>query len=249
MNIIWRLHRSLGKLIPKSAIKKIRYFLESKYDFLWEKKYFGQFGEDAVLQEIFAARAWQETQKGFYIDVGAYAPKQYSNTYYFYTQGWRGINIDASPGSMRIFDKVRKGDINIEAAVSDQEKDVILYSWGTPTVCNTLSKEHAARFSKIFEKEPEEIKVRTKTLAKILDANVPTSERIDFLTVDVENHNLEVLASNNWEKYKPIIVVVEVDEDDIDKILKSRIVAFMKAHDYKLCAWVGPSIFFKQEKA
>ena len=103
-----------------------------------------------------------ENKSGFYVDIGAYAPKQFSNTYSFYKKGWHGINIDAAPGSMKIFQRVRSRDINIEAAISDQNKELIFYSWGAHNVANTLSKEHAELFTKNFGKEPEKIVLKTQ---------------------------------------------------------------------------------------
>ena len=75
---------------------------------------FPQEGEDLILSRMFDARS-----KGFFVDVGAYHPFRFSNTFLFYCAGWRGINIDATPGSMIAFDKFRPGDTNIECFVGD----------------------------------------------------------------------------------------------------------------------------------
>ena len=80
---------------------------------------YAQEGEDRILMRYFDGR-----KKGFYLDVGAHHPKLYSNTYLFYNQGWNGINIDAMPGSMEIFNKQRSRDINIEAAISKNTEKI-----------------------------------------------------------------------------------------------------------------------------
>lgn len=255
MSLIWTLHRKLKQRIPHNWIRSIRSFVESHFDFPWRHEFYSQFGEDAVLQSRIATRAWLKSggidsgreglSKGFYVDVGAYAPKEHSNTYWFYRQGWRGINIDAAPGSMKIFDRVRSRDINIEAAISDQEREMTFYTWGTPSVCNTLSAEHAERFTKIMGKEPSRTTIRTTTLASILDRHLPVGQTIDFFTIDAEEHTLEVLQSNNWEKYSPMIVVVELDVDTVDQVVDSTIVEFMTRRGYTLRAWVGASVLFE----
>ena len=56
---------------------------------------YSQEGEDMILGKIFSGQ-----KHGFYVDVGAHHPLRFSNTYLFYLKGWRGINIDAMPGSM-----------------------------------------------------------------------------------------------------------------------------------------------------
>lgn len=72
-----------------------------------------------ILEKIF-----ENKQKGFFVDVEVLHPKRSSNTYFFYKQGWRRINIDARPGSMKLFDKLRKRDINLEIAVSDIREEL-----------------------------------------------------------------------------------------------------------------------------
>src|SRR4051794_14772116 len=69
------------------------------------KASYSQEGEDMILRRFF-----EEHGKGFYVDVGAHHPKRFSNTYSFYKQGWSGINIDAMPGSMARFRRVRPRD-------------------------------------------------------------------------------------------------------------------------------------------
>ena len=75
-------------------------------------------GEDRIVRALL----WQKHDKGFYVDVGAHHPFRFSNTYLFYTQGWSGINIDATPGSMKAFNKYRPRDINLEVGVGRSRK-------------------------------------------------------------------------------------------------------------------------------
>src|SRR5580658_8816405 len=91
--------------LSQPARRRKRYFRHS----------FSQEGEDMILASFFEGK-----KNGFYVDVGAHHPKRFSNTHHFYIRGWRGINVDATPGSMKLFRRTRPDDINIEAAVSDQ---------------------------------------------------------------------------------------------------------------------------------
>ena len=84
--------------------------------------YYSQEGEDILLSRIFG-----EQTEGFYVDVGAHHPRRFSNTCFFYKRGWRGINIDALPGSMKVFQKLRPHDINLELAVSEREQVLTYY--------------------------------------------------------------------------------------------------------------------------
>lgn len=254
--MVW--NRRLKDRLPARLLRVIRDTLES-FGPLWSRKYYGQFGEDAVIQGIFQDEAWAmasakagggiRSEPGFYVDIGAFAPIQHSNTYWFYKKGWRGINIDATPGSMRIFNRVRRRDINLELAISTQEGELTYYIWGTPNVCNTTSKEVAEKLTKngCF---PEQKKVKAQTLRRVLDECLPAGQTIDFMSVDVESHNLEVLKSNDWQKYRPRIILVEADGDegDLQSIAASEMVSLMRGHHYKVCAWVKPTIIFKLER-
>jgi len=83
---------------------------------------YSQEGEDIILRRIFEQKAY-----GFYVDIGANHPKRFSTTNYFYIHGRRGINIDATPGSMIAFRKMRPKDINVEIPISDESKALTFY--------------------------------------------------------------------------------------------------------------------------
>ena len=94
---------------------KIRVFLRKSVALIWDRERqasYSQEGEDRILQRLF-----ENQTPGFYVDIGAHHPRRFSNTYIFYKQGWRGINVDATPGSMFLFRVFRKRDINLEIAV------------------------------------------------------------------------------------------------------------------------------------
>src|SRR5688500_4139273 len=88
---------------------------------------YAQEGEDLILQLMLAWRA-----NGFYVDVGAHHPQFDSNTYLFYKRGWSGINIDAMPNSMKLFNRLRPRDINLELAISKKSEELTYYLFNTP---------------------------------------------------------------------------------------------------------------------
>ena len=89
-------------------IKKLKLFNKA---FLTNfiKFHYSQFGEDIILREILK----KEISNGFYIDVGCYHPKKFSNTYRLYKKGWSGINIDMEEDKISLFNMVRPRDINV----------------------------------------------------------------------------------------------------------------------------------------
>src|SRR5689334_1853966 len=75
---------------------------------------YAQEGEDLVLR-----RFVEERRTGFYVDVGAHHPTRFSNTYFFYEQGWRGINIEPAPEAAAAFIRLRPRDINLQVGVAE----------------------------------------------------------------------------------------------------------------------------------
>ena len=92
-------------ILPKYLIEKLIIIKNNYFDGFSLKSY-SQEGEDMILRRLF-----EKQKTGFYVDVGAHHPKRFSNTFFFYKKGWSGINIDAMPNSMRLFDKIRPRDI------------------------------------------------------------------------------------------------------------------------------------------
>jgi FkbM family methyltransferase len=207
------------------------------------RKSYSQFGEDLVLSTFCKPN---KKNKGFYVDVGAYHPKRFSNTYFYYKRGWRGINIDAKPGSMDIFKKKRKRDINIETGVSSVTGTLDFFIFKEPAY-NTFSKERADKLISSgidFDRKEE---VGLERLEDLLDNNIPKGICIDFLSIDVEGLDLDVLKSNNWSKYKPKFILVEMGDFNIETIKDSEIYKYLISKGYKLLSVVYITLIFGYE--
>jgi hypothetical protein len=149
-------------------------------------KSYSQEGEDLILLRIF-----EKKRTGFYVDVGAHHPFRFSNTYLFYRMGWRGINIDATPGSMKFFNKFRKRDINIEVAIGEKEDILTFYIFNEPAL-NTFNENLARqRNGKMGYYIIKELPLKVLPLSKILEEYLPEGQEIDFLNVDVEGKDFE----------------------------------------------------------
>src|ERR1700730_6525804 len=164
---------------------------------------YSQEGEDLILRRAFGTHS-----NGFYVDVGAHHPVRFSNTYYFYRRGWRGINIDATPGSMKLFHKLRPRDTNIEAFVSStkQQVEFILFTDGALNGGSTnISRvPKGERYRSVGS-----CNLISRRLDEILEQSLPVRQEIDFLSIDVEGYDFEVLISNDWKRFRPGYVLVE----------------------------------------
>ena len=207
-------------------------------------KSYSQFGEDLVLRHFVLKD--NKNYQGFFIDIGAYHPTKYSNTYYFYQRGWRGLNIDAKPGSMMRFNKKRPKDTNLEIGVALKSDKKEFYIFKEPAF-NTFSLEMANKWQAQGQELLRKELVTIDSLSNILDEYLPDNKKIDFMSIDVEGFDLEVLKSNNWQKYRPRYILVELHDEKIENILESEIYLFLKNNNYSLASWSVITLVFKDE--
>lgn len=201
-------------------------------------KAYSQEGEDILLSRIFEGK-----KDGFYLDIGAHHPQRFSNTYLFYQKGWRGINIDPIPGIKEKFDKERPGDINLEIAIGEKEVELNYYNFKEKAL-NTFSEELANQYKVGGWELNSIISIKTYPLDKILDEYIPINKTIDFFSIDVEGFELEVLKSNNWNKYKPKIIVIEMLDCKIKDVYTADVGKFLAVQGYVFFAKTINTVFF-----
>jgi FkbM family methyltransferase len=186
-------------------------------------------------------RIFGDQGSGFYVDVGAHHPVRFSNTCALYMKGWSGINIDCNPGSMAAFRKMRSRDINLELAISDRFETLTYHLFEEPAI-NSFAPAFgdAHRIHSLKE-------MTTRTLASVFDQYINETGSIDFLSVDVEGLDLNVLKSNNWMKYRPRIVLAEDLNARANMLEYSEMIAFMEDRHYYLFAKTVNTFFFREE--
>lgn len=229
----------LKKILPKSVIKFIVNFKNNYLDGYALKSY-SQEGEDMILRRIF-----ERQSTGFYVDVGAHHPKRFSNTYFFYKKGWTGINVDAMPGGMKPFENIRSRDINIEKPISSKKQVLTYYAFNEPAL-NGFSKEISEARDGLNNYKIEFTKdIETSTLEEVLDENLPSNQVIDFLSIDVEGLDFDVIKFMNIKKYRPRVILVEILGSSLSDLQQDLIYKFLIDEDYALYAKAVNTVIFK----
>ncbi|MGI8809105.1 MAG: FkbM family methyltransferase [Acidimicrobiales bacterium] len=166
---------------------------------------YAQNREDVLLDRLFPRGV-----SGFYIDVGANDPVANSVTKHFYDLGWRGINVEPALSPFERLREARTRDVNLNIGLSDRE-DALTFHEFPPGLSgvSTFSAEQAAWHADKGHSSQER-QVPVTTLAKICAEHVDGD--IDFLTVDVEGHEREVLEGGDWSRWRPRVVVVEATQ-------------------------------------
>ena len=192
-----------------------------------------------ILEAIFAR--YPASYQGFYVDVGAHHPRRFSNSYHFYENGWRGICIDPVPGGSRLFAKNRSRDIFLDIGVGECEEELTYYIFEDPAY-NTFSEE----LLKDIPYEPIEKRiVRILPLSKIFDENLPGGVIIDFLSIDAEGFDLQILRSNDWQRYRPHAVIIEeMSVNSLNDIAGLEANIIMNQNNYEVISWVPSGLIY-----
>ena len=164
-------------------------------------------GEDLVIIENF-----KNIKNGIYVDAGCYHPLHLNNTFLLYKKGWRGINIDLSEYSIDLFNYLRPDDININNAVTNFDGEIKFYYQKKLSQLTSVKKDTAIRRmqGKINEKKIKALKLDT-----ILENSKYKNKQIDLLNIDVEGGDFDALRSIDLNIYKPKIICIEIDEENI----------------------------------
>jgi len=206
-------------------LKKIHIFhnIYIKHKFFKTKKSYSMEGEDLVIIDL-----TKNIKNGFYVDAGSYHPLHLSNTYLLHKKNWCGINIDLSEFSTSLFNYMRPNDLNINAAISDEEKDIVIYYQKKLSQLTTIKKQIS---QDRMQGNIKEKKVKSQTLNNILENSKFKNRKIDFLNIDLEGADFEALQSLNFKIYRPSIICIEINEKDI---FNSKIFKFLNDRKYKM---------------
>jgi FkbM family methyltransferase len=195
-----------------------------------------------VLKRIFGNKS-----KGIYVDIGAHHPTLFSNTNYFHQKGWSGINIDALPGVKLTFETARPNDVNLELLVSEKEGPTAFYLF-EPSLMNTMSEKQAEENKKFdWCTFKGKTMVTSMPLSKLLDQYLTPGTKIDYMSIDVEGAEMTVLRSNNWAKYLPDVLLIELIDSTVEDVLKTEVHQFLQDLSYNFFAKTGNTVFYKQK--
>jgi FkbM family methyltransferase len=157
-------------------------------------------------EDVLLARLFSHRKTGFYIDVGAHDPVNYSITKYFYDLGWHGINVEPSSDIFPRLSAARARDINLNFGLSNTDGALTFYEAAKGAGLSTFAKVEMERHCNAgFEFVERQCPVTT--LAKICEQYVRAE--IDFVSIDVEGYEREVIEGGDWKRWRPCILVIE----------------------------------------
>jgi hypothetical protein len=200
---------------------------------------------DLIIDYIF-----KNKNNGFYLDVGSQHPISNNNTYLLFKRGWSGINIDLDKKNINLFNTARPNDINLNLAISSNVAEKKLYFYHDKSPINTLDKV-VSDFQTATVKEIKRIKTTTLDIAL---QNLKFNNKIDYMNLDVEGHEMDIFKAFDLSVYKPSIISVEfLDLDmkylefknnDLQRIVNSDLYKHLLNNKYHFVNWLHGDLIF-----
>lgn len=196
------------------------------------KTSFSQSGEDIIVSFIF--KSYLNIKKINYLDIGANHSSQLSNTKYFYDKGCSGVLIEPDPILFKEIKNNRSKDICLNCGIGVDEKDEVDFYIIDPPTLSTFSKESALNFEKENNyKINKVIKMKLININNVLKKYF--SHGLDFLSLDIEGLDFDVLKSIDFNAIRPKVICVEtlsMDDDRKKQHKENDIIDFLKDNNY-----------------
>jgi FkbM family methyltransferase len=158
-------------------------------------------------EDLYLMRCFGERNGGFYIDIGSGHPVYDNMSFAFYLKGWHGITVEPNPWLSQLTRAVRVRDRHIEGVVGAASGEAAFHLVNEFHGLSTIIAAHAEAAQTQFGKASEAITVPVTTLKQLCEQYAPAS--FEFLKVDVEGAEPDVLLNGDWQRYRPKVVVVE----------------------------------------
>lgn len=168
---------------------------------------FSQNGEDIVIRTLLASR---QQSKGLFIDIGAYHPFKFSNTFALYLAGWRGVNVDANDEAISEFNRLRPDDININTGVAENDMTLHLTKFEEGAY-NTLNLTPQSLETAVIRSPVKSVTTLECIGINNLLAKYAANQQFDLLTVDIEGLDERVFKAIDFAKYRPFVIAIEID--------------------------------------
>lgn len=197
--------------------------------------YYSQYGEDKLLNEIF------NKNKGVCVEIGGYDGVTRSNTFFFEKLGWECLVIEPIPF---FYDKIKENRIcnALNVAVSNFKGETDFYVAKDVEELSSIVPD-VKRVTENYKSNLELIRVKTDTLNSIF--NQFNYSEVDFITIDVEGHEMEVLKGFDLEKFRPKILIIE----DNSNAKESKIRNYLLSFGYKIFKRTGCNEWYTYDES
>ena len=208
---------------------------------------FSQSGEDMIVRFVLEQFG---IDKPTYLDIGAYHPTRFSNTAYFYAAGSRGINVEPNPLLFQAFLRHRRNDINLNVGVGRSSGETDFYVMA-PDTLSTFERETAEELARLpGHRLQSVVQVKVLSLPDLIARHYALRPP-DFLTLDAEGLDINILQSVDFVAWAPLVICCETLSyaPNNEGVKNQPLIRFLESVGYTLMAdtWIN-SIFVLKSK-
>lgn len=201
---------------------------------------FSHMGEDQVISWMFRTRK----EPGIYLDIGAHDHSRLSNTLLLYKKGWRGVSIDMDKKKMKSLKSFRPDDENVVAAISATPGKYIMYYYEYNEMdCMRPVGDPVPTNDGCTPIDQEEIE--SKTLNEVLKNTRFHNKKIQYLNIDIEGMDLEILKTLDLSIYDPELITVEFHDDETYQ----EFLDYLTPYGYEKFCFCNYTAFFTKKKS
>jgi len=201
-----------------------------------QKNILGSFSQ--YLEDIFIDRIFRHKQIGTYIDIGANDPVVLNNTKLFYDRGWCGVNVEPDVIMHKKLLIERPRDINLNLGIGKKSGELTFYELLPNTLSTFNHKSALQSVKKDGAKIVSQTIIKVISLKELFDTTI-SHNTVDFLSLDAEGYEWDILSSNDWKLYRPTAIIVELNQDN-----NGRVFNLLKNRGYFLLYYNGTNGIF-----
>ncbi len=158
------------------------------------------------LEDYHLSLAFAGQKTGTYIDIGAGHPIADNVSFWFYERGWQGIVVEPQPELAALYARLRPRDVMVCGLIGRECGEIDFHLVERLHGFSTTVERHAQQ-AKAFGVDYRTVRMPVTTLARLCDDHQVGS--IDFLKIDVEGAEADVLFGGDWQRFRPKVIVVE----------------------------------------
>ena len=193
-------------------------------------------------EDLFLINYFKNKKEGFYLDLGCHHPKRFSNTYLLYKKGWKGINIDANKWAIILFKYSRPRDQNMCAVINTSYEPVCFYQFNESALNGILSPQRVSQLKEIGYKVKSKKTIQPITIQDVIDKYNLSKKCIDFLKIDVEGLDFEIIKNISFSNLNIELLMIEKASNQENNEIKK----YLAANSYKITYESKRNYIFKK---
>lgn len=208
---------------------------------------YAQAGEDVILEGLLSARLYKSQRSWdsvFYVEIGANHPVSTSNTYLFYQRGANGVLVEPNPELGSLIRTARPRDVLVPSVVLPAAQASATLFIGNAHELSSLDEAHIKSFGNFdgIGGVREHIEVSALGINELL---FPYANKVDFLSIDCEGLDYDLIKAIDWERIKPAVIQCEPSEHFLEGNT-DRIIKLMECRSYRLAAKTDINVIFER---